>query len=374
MAVGNVGTRLDRSVNEKMNTYLSRDGGMSWSEMKKGAYIYELGDHGGLIVMGKHETATKEILYSYNEGKTWTELEISDVPIEITNIIIEPLSISQQFVVYGTILQDKEDESTGSRGIVFTVDFKGLHEPQCKGADRAGEEGSDYELWTPYDGRHGDNKCFLGQQVTYVRRRQEAECFNGEELERKIVRSYCPCTDIDYECDVGYIRSELGGCVLDKDYETDKKDLGKYLQEQQAAQCESFGFYTVSQGYRKIPGNRCVGGLDLSPTSVSCNGMVSGLFSFKGLLVLAVLCLVLYFGWPVVEALIIFLPIPDPKDVAERFRKFFSFSFLQGSKDKKAKAGYSGNFSQEPETLGGSDEEGEDDVGKVPNLKKRGTK
>ena len=48
----------------------------------------------------------------------------------------------------------------------------------------------------------------MGQQVSYVRRRQESECFNGEELERKILRSFCPCTEMDYECDVDYERTE----------------------------------------------------------------------------------------------------------------------------------------------------------------------
>jgi hypothetical protein len=47
-------------------------------------------------------------------------------------------------------------------GIVITLDFKDLHEPQCKGADKVGDKDSDYELWTPFDGRHGDNKCYLG--------------------------------------------------------------------------------------------------------------------------------------------------------------------------------------------------------------------
>lgn len=46
--------------------------------------------------------------------------------------------------------------------MVINLDFALLHEPQCKGADRPGDADSDYELWTPYDGRHGDTKCFMG--------------------------------------------------------------------------------------------------------------------------------------------------------------------------------------------------------------------
>ena len=93
-----------------MSTFFSRDGGVNWSEIRKGPYIYELGDHGGLIVMAKHNAPTKEILYSFNEGKSWHELQISQTAIDITNIIIEPYSISQQFVVYGTIVEGASED------------------------------------------------------------------------------------------------------------------------------------------------------------------------------------------------------------------------------------------------------------------------
>ncbi len=70
---------------------------------------------------------------------------------------------------------DLDDNSNGQpKGILINLDFAGLHEPQCKGVDRAGEPDSDYELWTPFDGRHGENKCLLGEQVTYIRRKQDA--------------------------------------------------------------------------------------------------------------------------------------------------------------------------------------------------------
>ena len=85
--------------------------------------------------------------------------------MEITNIIIEPNSISQQFVVYGT-MQYQDINATSTKGAIITMDFASLHEPQCKGADKPGESGSDYELWSPNDGRHGStDKCFMGQQV-----------------------------------------------------------------------------------------------------------------------------------------------------------------------------------------------------------------
>jgi hypothetical protein len=51
MSIGNVGQRLERESSERIATYLSRDGGLNWAEVRKGAFIYEFGDHGGLIVM-----------------------------------------------------------------------------------------------------------------------------------------------------------------------------------------------------------------------------------------------------------------------------------------------------------------------------------
>jgi Sortilin, neurotensin receptor 3, C-terminal len=140
--------------------------------------------------------------------------------MDITNIIIEPLSISQQFVVYGQHVNQGE---VNPKGVVVSLDFKDLHEPQCKGADRPGESDSDYETWTPFDGRHGDSKCYLGSQTTYIRRKQESECFNGEELERQIFRNYCECSDMDYECDVGYSRMDDGRCVFLEGEESNRK-------------------------------------------------------------------------------------------------------------------------------------------------------
>mmetsp|Transcript_9208 Transcript_9208/g.6974 ORF Transcript_9208/g.6974 Transcript_9208/m.6974 type:complete len:96 (+) Transcript_9208:553-840(+) len=95
MAVGNVGKYLEKNRADLMNTYMSRDGGLTWVEVKKGSHIYELGDHGGLIVMADNMVQTTEVLFSFNEGQSWHSLTISDSPMSISNIIIEPLSISQ---------------------------------------------------------------------------------------------------------------------------------------------------------------------------------------------------------------------------------------------------------------------------------------
>ena len=50
IGTGNVGSYLSNRADE-INTYLSRDGGLTWFEIRKGSHIYEIGDHGGLIVL-----------------------------------------------------------------------------------------------------------------------------------------------------------------------------------------------------------------------------------------------------------------------------------------------------------------------------------
>jgi hypothetical protein len=77
------------------NLYISRDGGLTWKSTKPGSYIYEIGDHGALIVIAKKNQPTTDIEFSWDEGLTWETLKISEKSMYIENIIIEPNSVSQ---------------------------------------------------------------------------------------------------------------------------------------------------------------------------------------------------------------------------------------------------------------------------------------
>ena len=79
----------------------------------------------------------------------------------------------------------------------------------------------------------------------------------------------------------------------------------------------------------------------------------------------------LYFGWPFVEAILIMLPIPDPKDFKDKISGIFGGRNLGPSNKKYTpgkSAAYTGNFNQAPESLGESDDE--DDIGKKADIKK----
>lgn len=78
----------------------------------------------------------------------------------------------------------------------------------------------------------------------------------------------------------------------------------------------------MTQGYRKVPGDICTGGLDLSPVQYSCSitGAVTSFFSLKGIFYLGVFGALIYFGWPIIEAILILLPIPDPEELKRKMK------------------------------------------------------
>ncbi len=274
LATGTVGSSLN-SAPGLINTYFSRDGGLTWAEIAKGSHIYEIGDHGGLIVMATDQAPTTTLYYSFNQGKSFHELRFTNTPMIVENIITEPSSTSQHFLIYGSTETSASQGSAsgGSHGgvssgvgVIVFVDFSELHTRSCQGIDAAGKEHSDYELWTPSDGRMG-GACLMGHTVTYVRRKAAAECYNSAGTLKPRLVSNCACTEADFECDAGYVRDVVTKqCVPDMDAEA--------VQQESAAEakrrCELQSFYRVTKGYRRVPGNTCIGGQEWEALVVPC--------------------------------------------------------------------------------------------------------
>ena len=252
IANGNVGHYLSKNV----STFVSRDGGLNWIEVRKGSHIYEIGDDGGIIIMASNEKPTNKILYSFDEGYSWEEFTLPTTNFMIRNIIIEPSSKSHNFIVYGEITTKGE-----KKGLVIGVSFEKVL-PDCKYLDKPGSEDSDYEIWTPSDGRAGQD-CLLGHKIEMIRRKQNKKCLNTINFERKITKSNCPCTEMDYQCDIGYERNEPGAICQRVGGEQQENNI-----HEPPINCN--GTYKISKGYRKIPGDTCVGGLDFSPIIVPC--------------------------------------------------------------------------------------------------------
>jgi hypothetical protein len=47
---------------------------------------------------------------------------------------------------------------------------------------------------------------------------------------------------------------------------------------------------------------------------------MSSIVSFKTIGTIAIMAACLYYGWPIIEAVILVLPIPDPKDQIEKVK------------------------------------------------------
>ena len=52
-------------------------------EVAKGSQIYEVADHGGLMVLADNMRKTDSVKYTWNEGLTFTDLKFGDEPMEV---------------------------------------------------------------------------------------------------------------------------------------------------------------------------------------------------------------------------------------------------------------------------------------------------
>ena len=102
------------------------------------------------------------------------------------------------FVMFGT--------REGGEGVLYYMKFDSLQFPACRGVWAADSVSSDYETWTPSDGASTEAACMLGQQVAYTRRKRTSQCWNGEMFERPVTQKKCACTQIDFACEIGFVR------------------------------------------------------------------------------------------------------------------------------------------------------------------------
>jgi len=244
LASANIGQRLQH----KTNVFLSADAGLSWRQVLQGNYYYNMGDHGGVIVAVKYfktEGATNILEYSINEGLTWRQHQFYEEPLRIFGLITEPGENTTIFTMFGS-KQDKAGSIID--WIIIKVDLSKVFERKC--------EVSDYKHWSP----RGDNdKCIMGVKKSYLRRAPKTNCYNGQDFTRTTLEDTCPCDHQDYQCDFGFRRS---GALASSDCDPDPMYHDDVGYDDIPALCPPGTKYTVSKGYRKIPGDRCQGGLN----------------------------------------------------------------------------------------------------------------
>ena len=193
MASGNMG----QTLTQKNNVFVSADAGLSWHQVLKGSYFYNLGDHGGIIVAVKYfktEGPTSELLYSTDEGLNWKSLKFYDKPLRVYGLLTEPGENTTVFTVFGT-----EHGVQGVDWIIVTIDLKSVFERECTVED--------YKRWSPNDNTKGKHRyCLLGRKEIYERRMVKSNCYNGRDYERLISVENCLCQMNDFQCDFGFKR------------------------------------------------------------------------------------------------------------------------------------------------------------------------
>ncbi|KAL1916286.1 uncharacterized protein VTP21DRAFT_5903 [Calcarisporiella thermophila] len=244
MGIGNVGESL--LSYEDGNTYLTRDGGRTWTEIRRGESLYEFGDQGSILVVVDDEGPTDSLMYSWNMGKDWSKYTFADTPVRVSILTTEPKSSTLKFLILGHTIPTSTHES---QQVVISVDFSGLQKRKCV-LDPKDDSINDFERWSPRDA--DDSKCLLGKEIIYWRRKSERQCYIGDNFgDPDTISEGCSCSKQDFECDFGYWRNENGECVL-FGYDPDRP-----------ANCPPGTKYMASSGYRKITMSSCQGGVDL---------------------------------------------------------------------------------------------------------------
>uniref|UniRef100_A0A8C6SCI1 Sortilin 1a n=1 Tax=Neogobius melanostomus TaxID=47308 RepID=A0A8C6SCI1_9GOBI len=220
------------------DVYISDDGGYSWFFALKGPHHYAILDSGGLIVAVEHTNSpVNQIKYSVDEGQCWFSYNFTSDPFHFSGLDSEPGSRSMNVSLWGY-------RSDYSRWVVITVDFKKILSEDCA------EE--DFEEWLSHsEPSGGSDGCVLGFKETFLRLRKGAACFKGKDYETETEIAPCPCTPSDYHCDFGYFRQENSSECVEQD-----ELKGRPLEFCLNGTTEQL----QTSGYRKIPGDRCMGG------------------------------------------------------------------------------------------------------------------
>ena len=260
MATGNVGQYL--GYKKDADTFITRDGGLTWEGVAPGNWMWEYGDQGSILAIVKEAEPTKQILYSLDEGQIWIPYEFSSENMVVQDITTVPSDTSLNFMLWGTI--DRELATVN-------IDFSELKERSRKcelDEDHPTGENSDYKLWSP---KHPDSKddCLFGHIAKYHRKKVDRDCYNGHRIEiqhlHDVVKN-CTCTRADFECDYNYERRPDGTCKL----------VNGLQPADPKAVCEDPDVreYFEITGYRRIPITTCSGGVEYDHTqrSFACPG------------------------------------------------------------------------------------------------------
>lgn len=248
-AVGNVGKYL--LPKNQCSIFFTKDGGVTWKEIKKGAHHWEFGDHGSVIVVVSSDKATNYITYSLDAGDTWKDYVFTQDNILISDIVTVPHDSALRF-----LLITEASDVNGPYTKTFTIDFYNSFERQCI-FDLANPNNNDFEYSRIIKSK---DECLFGHKIEYLKKIHD-ECFIGNIPMSDFFRitEVCECTRKDFECDYNYYKAKDGTCKL-------VEGLSPQAPENICKLDQNLIEYSEPTGYRKIPLSICQGGLTLDVT------------------------------------------------------------------------------------------------------------
>lgn len=234
--------------------YVSRDAGLTWKQVLKDYYFFNMGDHGGLLVAVKYFKSrgeTRDILYSTDESDTWHTYEFNENMLRIYGLMTEPGENTTVFTMFGS-------DSGHHQWLIIKVDLRNIFDRECTRED--------YKPWTPSNPDKLDMTCVLGRKETYQRRSAHINCYQGVEYDRKVTVKNCLCDAIDYQCDYGFMKFGTPyHCIRNK-------TIVGYDPYAVPNDCQPGTFYNRTKGYMKIVDDECIGGLarNFEPDQIPC--------------------------------------------------------------------------------------------------------
>lgn len=277
---GSIGEFLDLSLpnienNNEINVYLSNNGGKTFQEIRQGAHIYEIGKNGSVIIMARANIKTNKIIISFNNGITFDEVKIIDDERKgiILTSIKEDLNSNKIFYINGYIKVKKY-----YRSMIYKLDLEFFNITDCTS--------NDYEKWNL-----NNKECILGSIKEFTKKKESSKCFANEKLSILTQEKICECNDNDYECDYGYEKrlhnkkSKYGNCERIKYNKYEADEELKYILD------NCVGYYSLSLGYKKIPGSKCKGGKNYDKILIPCTNKI--IFSSFGKKIFFILCIIL---------------------------------------------------------------------------------
>ncbi|XP_046815781.1 sortilin-related receptor-like isoform X1 [Vespa crabro] len=250
MATGVIGS----SLKGHLALYVSRDAGLTWKQVLKDYYFFNMGDHGGLLVAVKYFKSrgeTRDLSYSIDEGETWQTYEFHEKMLRVYGLMTEPGENTTVFTMFGS-------DSGQHQWLIIKVDLKNVFERNCRE--------DDFKFWSPASLDQPVVSCVLGKMETYQRRAARANCYTGVNYDRPIKLEICPCDANDYQCDFGFLKvGPPYHCIRNKLL----TNVDPYAVP---STCKPGKFYKRTKGYIKIPDDECIDGLarNFEPDEIPC--------------------------------------------------------------------------------------------------------